>query len=144
MQFNGTQFILGATIGVFSVGRLIASFFFGWMLDRDILPATRNLKNPKADCRPALSVSLVVVCIGHFMYIAASRVRILALVAISRTCTGFGTGVLAVARTVVSQWSSPADRVKYVSWIGIVQYFGFAVTPWIGAQSIAFSLFGPY
>jgi hypothetical protein len=55
---------------------------------------------------------------------------------------GLRAGVLAVARTVVSQWTGASDRVRYMALLGVVQYIGFACTPIIGAQTVDFYLLG--
>ncbi len=101
--------MLGTTVALFSVGRFVASMFFGWMLDRNVIqppvtsplhpshphhnPAHHSHHTPKSDCRPALVVALITVIFGHLLYVMAGVWKWLVPVLISRTCTGFGTGL---------------------------------------------------
>lgn len=128
-SLGGTQFYLAVLVSVFSVGRLIASIVLGMLSDH--LPV-----------RSVLIISCVVCVVGNFLYVFSGNSWISSkeLVLVSRLLTGFGTGMLSVARTHVSMTTPAEERTLWMSCLGITQYAGFAITPVIGNAALQFNL----
>ena len=72
--------------------------------------------------------------VGHIFYIAAGSAG-LALLVVSRLLVGFGTGTLTLARTFVGDHVPVARKSRFMAWLGIEQFVGFAFTPSFGALS---------
>ena len=126
-SLGGDSFFLGLVVAAFSVGRLIASFAFGALSD---YWTTRSV----------LLLSTVGCMVGNFLYCFSATVSSKYLLLVSRVLTGFGTGMLSVARTHVSVTTPGDERTLWMSWLGIVQFVGFAITPVVGNVNINFNL----
>jgi ceroid-lipofuscinosis MFS transporter 7 len=138
---GGNAFLLSLCVALFSVGRAISSSVFGWVVARGSRSATTPAAKEEAATRSSrwsLVLSLIVALVGHIMFITADASSMLWLLLISRIATGFGTGVLSVARTIVAVSTTPSQRVRYNAWLGIVAYLGFALTPIIGSVNVTF------
>ena len=122
-SLGADTFFLGLVVAAFSVGRLIASFAFGALSD---YWTTRSV----------LLLSTVGCMVGNFLYCFSATVSSKYLLLFSRILTGFGTGMLSVARTHVSVTTPGEERTLWMSWLGIVQFVGFAITPVVGNVSI--------
>ena len=127
---NGTSKILllskeqfqGMVVAAFSFGRFFAAPYFG------------RWSNEKG-CLRVLSISLLVLAFGSFMYSTVGYVkRYSALMLItSQIISGVGSGTLGVTRSYVADISPKVSRTKYMAQITAVQYAGFTVTPLIGS-----------
>ena len=126
-SLGGDSFFLGVVVAAFSVGRLIASFAFGLLSD---YWTTRSV----------LLLSTVGCMVGNFLYCFSATVSSKYLLLCSRILTGFGTGMLSVARTHVSVTTPGEERTLWMSWLGIVQFVGFAITPVIGNVKVDVNL----
>ena len=118
-SLGGDSLFLGLTVSAFSVGRLIASFAFGALADF-------------WSTRAVLLLSTVGCMTGNFLFCCAGSLSSKYVLLFSRVLTGFGTGMLSVARTHVSVTTPSDERTLWMSWLGIVQFVGFAVTPVVG------------
>ncbi len=144
-SLGGSGFVLSLTIALFSIGRGISSVFYGWMIDRERASAKRSVSGSAASDqaqtgfgRSSMVLALVVTVGGHTLFLIAAAGRQLWLLMLSRVLTGFGTGVLTIARTVVAESSQPPDRVRFNAWLGIVAYCGGALTPILGGIDVSF------
>ena len=126
-SLGADSFFLGLVVAAFSVGRLIASFAFGALSD---YWTTRSV----------LLLSTLGCMVGNFLYCFSATVSSKYLLLFSRILTGFGTGMLSVARTHVSVTTPGEERTLWMSWLGIVQFIGFAITPVVGNVSIDINL----
>ena len=120
---GGDEFFLGIVVSAFSLGRLIASFAFGALADF-------------WSTRAVLLLSTVACMAGNFMFCMAGSLASKWVLLFSRVLTGFGTGMLSVARTHVSVTTPGDERTLWMSWLGIVQFVGFAVTPVLGNVNV--------
>ena len=118
-ELGGDSFFLGIAVSAFSVGRLIASFAFGALADF-------------WSTRAVLLLSSAACMAGNFLFCFAGAVSSKWVLLFSRVLTGFGTGMLSVARTHVSVTTPSDERTLWMSWLGIVQFVGFAITPVVG------------
>ena len=118
-SLGGDAFFLGIVVSAFSFGRLIASFAFGALADF-------------WSTRAVLLLSTLGCMSGNFLFCFAGSVSSKFVLLFSRILTGFGTGMLSVARTHVSVTTPGDERTLWMSWLGIVQFVGFAITPVVG------------
>ena len=126
-SLGGDSFFLGLVVAAFSVGRLVASFAFGALADY-------------WSTRAVLLLSCVGCVVGNFMFALSATLGGKYLLLVSRLFTGFGTGMLSVARTHVSVTTPADERTLWMSWLGIVQFVGFAITPVLGGVNVDLDL----
>ena len=126
-SLGADTFFLGLVVAAFSMGRLIASFAFGALSD---YWTTRSV----------LLLSTVGCMVGNFLYCFSDTVGSKYLLLCSRVLTGFGTGMLSVARTHVSVTTPADERTLWMSWLGIIQFVGFAITPVVGNIDVEINL----
>lgn len=55
---------------------------------------------------------------------------------LARLLVGFGTGTLVLARTFVGDSVPAARKPRFMAWLGVVQFVGFAFTPGLGSISV--------
>jgi MFS family permease len=122
-SLGGNSLFLSFVVAVFSLGRLISSLVYGYMADHNSL-------------KQILFLTFSVMTIGNFTYILSERIESKALLIFSRMLSGFGTGVLTVARSYVGSNSRGARRINFLSWLGIVQFIGFGISPIVGGLTI--------
>ncbi len=113
-----SEHLLGTTVALFSVGRLVFSAASGWMT---------QWMHPLS----VIQVSLVVNAVGALLYMLALEWGLWALI-LGRMCLGFGSGVLAVSRTVVGHGTTPAQRTRYIAVVDACRFVGFSVTCALG------------
>ncbi|RHY24607.1 hypothetical protein DYB25_008959 [Aphanomyces astaci] len=121
-SLGGTLVDMGMLTSVFSVGRLISSFVFGWMCDRYTFRTVY-----------ILSSSLGIV--GNIIYLFADPhvLSSLQVLLISRFFVGFGAGNRSVCRADVARMTSVDQRLKYMTILCMVVFLGYALTPGMGA-----------
>lgn len=126
---NSTPFMLSFIVAVFSVGRLLSSVVYGHLLDKDY--STRTI----------MTTAVLISTVGNMLYIMSDLFISIELLSLARTLTGFGTGVLSVARTYVTRRykSDKSKQTIYMSILGVVQFMGFTLTPVIGGLSVNFN-----
>ena len=73
--------------------------------------------------------------LGHLLYIGAAAGG-LSMLLLARLLVGFGTGTLVLARTFVGDSVPPARKPRFMAWLGVVQFVGFAFTPGLGSISV--------
>ena len=127
VSVGGDSTFLGIVIAAFSLGRLVASFTFGALAD---VWCTRSV----------LLLSTAGCILGNFLFCFAGTVSSKYVLLLSRMLTGFGTGMLSVARTHVSLTTPGEERTLWMSWLGIVQFVGFAITPVVGNVNLTVDL----
>mmetsp|Transcript_30624 Transcript_30624/g.76849 ORF Transcript_30624/g.76849 Transcript_30624/m.76849 type:complete len:478 (-) Transcript_30624:147-1580(-) len=129
-MLGGDKPFLGYVVGVFSIGRLLASLVFGYLSDRMTM-------------RNVFLISLGVCAIGNLMYALAYYFDKEYLL-LTRFVVGFGSGVVASARTHIAALTPPENRTKYLAWGAAAQFIGFAISPGIaiGLSYCNFSLLG--
>jgi hypothetical protein len=137
-SLGGDNAFLGGLVAVFSVGRLASSYIFAKFMKRSARKAA-NTPNPRFtsnhDLVSALLFSLLIVLLGHTLYIAASAGG-LSLLLVARLLVGFGTGTLVLARTFVGDYVAAKRKARFMSWLGVEQFIGFAFTPGLGSASV--------
>lgn len=123
-SLGGSALFLSMVVAAFSIGRLVSSLFFGIVSDHHSMLVI-------------ILASLIITVIGHiFFIIAGSVIGGLYLLLISRVLTGFGTGILSVARAFVSKRTIAIERTRFMAKLGIVQFMGYAFTPILGGITV--------
>ncbi|OQR87159.1 Major Facilitator Superfamily (MFS) [Achlya hypogyna] len=112
---GGGLYELGLLTSVFSFGRLISSTVFGWMCDR-------------WSFRSVYLVSSAIGVVGNVLYLVPNT-RVLVA---SRFLTGVSSGNLSVCRANVAVMTTPDIRLKYLTVLAVMVYFGYALTPGLG------------
>ena len=125
-SLGGSSTFLSVIVAAFSVGRLLASVVLGYVSDHCSMMAV-------------LMGSLAVTCVGHVLFAAADVLGTggLYLLLFSRLLTGFGTGILSVCRSFVSKHTQASERTRFMAWLGIVQFAGYAFTPILGGLEVS-------
>ena len=128
-SLGGSSTFLSVVVAAFSVGRLTSSVVLGYISDY-------------CGMRAIISTSVAITCIGHVLFIAADGVSTggLYLLLTSRILTGFGTGTLSVCRSFVSKHTASGERTRFMSWLGIVQFAGYAFTPILGGLEVSWPI----
>lgn len=125
---NGTLAFLGFVSSGFSFARFFAAPFFGWM------SGVRGHKE-------VMQICLVLLVVGNIMFALYPPPWVLL---VSRIIIGLGAGTLGQSRGYVSQVTSKSQRTRYMAYLTVSQFAGFAVTPGITSllSFIDFDLFG--
>ena len=129
-SLGGSPSLLAVVVAAFSVGRLTSSVVYGYLSDR------YQLHVP-------LMGSLMLGCVGHVLFILPPYVGSAAglpLLIVARLLTGFATGTLSLARAFTSRETAKVERTRFMSWLGIVQFAGFAFTPILGGIPVNWQL----
>ncbi|KAG9405560.1 hypothetical protein AC1031_003462 [Aphanomyces cochlioides] len=121
-SLGGTLVDMGLLTSVFSVGRLISSFVFGWMCDHYTF-------------KTVYIVSSLFGVVGNIVYLFAdphvfSSMQVLL---VSRFLVGFGAGNRSVCRADVARMTSVDQRLKYMTILCMVVFLGYALTPGMGS-----------
>ena len=132
-SLGGSSTFLSFVVAAFSVGRLSSSVVLGYVSDY-------------CGMRAILGASVAVTCVGHILFISADGVGSggLYLLLVSRVLTGFGTGTLSVCRSFVSKHTDSSERTRFMSWLGIVQFAGYAFTPILGGLEVDWTVSGSW
>ena len=128
-SLGGSSAFLSVIVAAFSVGRLSSSVVLGYVSDH-------------CGIQLILMASLAITCAGHILFVCADGLNSggLYLLLISRALTGFGTGTLSVCRAFVSKNTEPSERTRFMSWLGIVQFAGYAFTPIVGGLAVSWPI----
>lgn len=116
---GGNAVILGYAVAAFSVGRFVSTIGLGY------LSTTKSYK-------VVLVASTAICIVGNVIYGCGEFWGPYVVLA-SRFITGFGAGTLSVIRAYVAHVTTAKERTKYMSILGAVQFFGFAIMPGIGS-----------
>lgn len=112
---------LALAVSLFSVGRLVSSIPYGYMVDWT--NSTRN----------TLLVSTSITIFGSIMYMAGAYVgdglAAVQLILASRFISGFGSGTLSATRAFVVKISRPEERTDYIGWNTLMQFVGMSLSP---------------
>ncbi|KAF0714075.1 hypothetical protein As57867_004044, partial [Aphanomyces stellatus] len=121
-SLGGTLVDMGLLTSVFSVGRLVSSFIFGWMCDRYTF-------------RTVYLLSSGLGILGNIVYLFADPhvLSSLNVLLISRFLIGFGAGNRSVCRADVAKMTTVDQRLKYMTILCMVVFLGYALTPGVGA-----------
>ncbi|ETV96649.1 hypothetical protein H310_10335 [Aphanomyces invadans] len=121
-SLGGTLVDMGLLTSMFSVGRLISSFVFGWMCDRYTF-------------RTVYILSSSIGILGNVIYLFADShvLSSLEVLLVSRFIVGFGAGNRSVCRADVARMTSVEQRLKYITILCMVVFLGYALTPGMGA-----------
>ena len=132
-SLGGSPSLLGVMVAAFSVGRLVSSMVYGVVADRFPLYVP-------------LIGSVLLAIIGNILFIIPPYLGAGALYVLvfARLLTGFATGTLSLARAFTSRETSKAERTKFMSWLGIVQFAGSAFTPILGGIEVDWQLTGAW
>ena len=109
------------SVSGYSVGRLLAAQLWGLAADR-------------LSFRAVYTAALGTACLGHALYVAAEAGHGAAgggvyVVLAARALVGFGSGVLGVARAVVSVATPPEARTGWFSALSAAKFVGYAIMP---------------
>jgi MFS family permease len=129
-SLGGSSFYLSLIVAAFSVGRLVSSVVFGCV--SDVFPL-----------RTLLIASLALSILGH-VFSAHVSVFSLYVLFTARLLTGFATGTLSLARSFISSRTQKSERTKFMSWLGIVQFAGYAFTPILGGIPVNWTVTGSW
>jgi len=125
---DGTIQFLGFVSSGFSFARFFAAPFFGWWSN-------------KRSHKEVMLICLCFLIVGNVIFALYPPPWVLL---ISRVVVGIGAGTLGQSRGYVSQVTTKEQRTKYVAYLTVSQFAGFAVTPGISIllSYIDFDLFG--
>ncbi|KAG9400795.1 hypothetical protein AC1031_010234 [Aphanomyces cochlioides] len=117
-SLGGTLVTMGLLTSAFSVGRLLSSFFFGWLCDR---------------CPYRTVYLLASACgvVGNVIYLFADSKASVKILLLSRFVVGLGAGNRSVCRADVARMTSVSDRLKYMNRLSLTVFLGYALTPGI-------------
>ena len=134
-SLGGSSLYLGLVVAAFSVGRLTSSLVFGFASGRVSL-------------RLCLLGSIGLSVVGHVLFVlppyASSSTSALVLLAASRVLTGFATGTLSLARAFTSAHTAASERTRFMAWLGVVQFAGYAFTPILGGLPVDWTVAGAW
>eukprot|EP00026_Physarum_polycephalum_P004458 Phypoly_transcript_04478.p1 GENE.Phypoly_transcript_04478~~Phypoly_transcript_04478.p1 ORF type:complete len:623 (+),score=60.64 Phypoly_transcript_04478:158-2026(+) len=116
---GGNAVMLGYAVAAFSGGRFVSTIGLGY------LSTTMSYKK-------VLAGSVAICVVGNFCYGLAFFWGPYVLL-VSRFITGFGAGTLSVIRAYVAHVTTTKERTSYMSILGAVQFFGFAIMPGAGS-----------
>lgn len=121
VSLGGDLASMAVMTSLFSLGRLISSTVLGWMSDR-------------FSFRWVYIISAVICIIGNLLYMTADKHvgDSIFLLHASRFIVGFGAGNRSVCRANVAALTRTDQRLRYLTWLSLVVFLGFAVTPGIG------------
>lgn len=115
-----------------------AQYVFGRFLSRSHKHAARSPHPSYATHQSLITgllFSLCVVILGHMFYIGAAAGG-LSLLLLARLLVGFGTGTLVLARTFVGDHVPLSKKSRFMAWLGVEQFIGFAFTPGLGSLTL--------
>ncbi|EQC35050.1 hypothetical protein SDRG_07290 [Saprolegnia diclina VS20] len=120
-SLGGSLYEMGLLTSVFSVGRLISSTVFGWLCDR-------------YSFRFVYIVSSLIGLLGNIIYLLADLhvYNCVHVLLVSRFLVGFGAGNRSVCRANVAAITHVDQRLKYMTILAMVVFFGYALTPGLG------------
>eukprot|EP01111_Echinosteliopsis_oligospora_P009130 TRINITY_DN2622_c0_g1_i1.p1 TRINITY_DN2622_c0_g1~~TRINITY_DN2622_c0_g1_i1.p1 ORF type:complete len:540 (+),score=148.99 TRINITY_DN2622_c0_g1_i1:143-1762(+) len=116
---GGNAVWLGFAVGAFSAGRFGSTIGLGYLSD-------------KLSYKVVLGWSVLICVIGNVFYSFSDALGLWCMIG-SRAVTGFGAGTLSVIRAYTAHITTPAERTRYMSILGAVQFFGFAIMPGVGS-----------
>eukprot|EP00026_Physarum_polycephalum_P004471 Phypoly_transcript_04492.p1 GENE.Phypoly_transcript_04492~~Phypoly_transcript_04492.p1 ORF type:complete len:512 (+),score=76.74 Phypoly_transcript_04492:273-1808(+) len=127
-SLNGSLEFLGLVTSAYSFSRFFAAPFFGWW---------SNWRGHKE----VLLISTFLLVVGNIMYALYPPPWVLLL---SRIIVGLGAGTLGQSRGYVSQVTTKSQRTRYMAYLTVSQFAGFAVTPGVTSllSVVDFDLFG--
>ena len=134
---GGSSLYLSALVAAFSVGRLLSSIALGYASEHFPL-------------RTLLLASLALALAGHVLFILPpylswlSPALPLCALLLARLLTGFATGTLSLARAFTSAHTAKSERTRFMSWLGIVQFAGYAFTPILGGIPVQWTVAGSW
>lgn len=112
---------LGLAVSCFSWGRLIASFLLPFAIERG------------HSYRSLLQYTFLLQILGHLVYMipagSGSVSSSDAVVIVSRTLVGVGSGTLSMCRAVVAEITTTEDRMAQMAWLSFAKYAGYALCP---------------
>jgi len=125
---DGTVQFLGFVSSGFSFARFFAAPFFGWWSN-------------KRSHKEVMLICLVLLMAGNTLFALYPPPWLLL---ISRVIVGLGAGTLGQSRGYVSQVTTKEQRTRFVAYLTVSQFAGFAVTPGISIllSFVDFDLFG--
>jgi len=125
---NGSIQFLGLVASGFSFARFFAAPFFGWWSN-------------KRSHKEVMLVCLCFLIAGNLVYALYPPPWVLL---VSRIVVGIGAGTLGQSRGYVSQVTTKEDRTRFVAYLTVSQFAGFAVTPGVSIllSYVDFDLFG--
>ncbi len=131
---GGGSAALGLVVATFSIGRLACSYVFGKLMDRYNMGPRRIFQ-----------ITLLISLVGGTIYVLCPSAYnggsgAMVLLVLSRLLTGFGTGVLSVARSWLSQNTTLEQRTRFMAVLGIAQFFGATLTPMVGGLDVQFMM----
>ncbi|OQR93759.1 Major Facilitator Superfamily (MFS) [Achlya hypogyna] len=126
-SLGGGLYEMGLLTSVYSVGRLISSTVFGYMCDR-------------YSFRLVYIVSAVIGLLGNVVYFVPNTSALI----VSRFFVGVSSGNLSVCRSNVAAMTSLEVRLKYLTFLAISVYWGYALTPGLDGfmTGIDYHIFG--
>ncbi|KAF0709320.1 hypothetical protein As57867_005971, partial [Aphanomyces stellatus] len=124
---GGSLADMGLLTSVFSVGRLVSSCLFGIMCDR-------------VGFRAVYLLSSTLGLLGNLVYVLADPHvgNSLIVLVVSRFLVGFGAGNRSVCRADVAKLTTVTQRLPYITALCMVVFFGYALTPGVGALLTGF------
>lgn len=125
---NGSVQFLGFVSSGFSFARFFAAPFFGWWSN-------------KRSHKEVMLICLCFLIVGNLIFALYPPPWLLL---ISRVVVGIGAGTLGQSRGYVSQVTTKEQRTRYVAYLTVSQFAGFAVTPGISIilSYLDFDIFG--
>jgi len=125
---DGSIQFLGFVSSGFSFARFFAAPFFGWWSN-------------KRSHKEVMLICLCFLIVGNLIFALYPPPWLLL---ISRVVVGIGAGTLGQSRGYVSQVTTKEQRTRYVAYLTVSQFAGFAVTPGISIllSFLDFDLFG--
>lgn len=127
-QFGGSAAHVGMLIAAFSLGQALALPLWGVVADR-------------IGRRPALLISIAMAAIAH---LGCGLAGSLSMLMVARGLCGVASGNIAVANTVITDLTEPAERTVVLGWMGAILGLGFIVGPAIGGLVSGFGLAAPF
>ncbi|CAK4068291.1 unnamed protein product [Aphanomyces euteiches] len=111
---------MGHATSVFSVGRLVASVFLGWLCDR-------------VSFRTVHLVCAAISVLGNLLYVLPMPPTLaIPMLLLSRFVTGVGAGSLSVCRANIAVLTPKSLRLLCLNRLALVVFVGYALSPGLG------------